>query len=91
VLDVEVDAPVLGVVVPDAALVGVIDAGDPDVVTVELDPLLLECGPRTHTMITVKMTNPMEAADAMITSRRGRGGRYGVRRLGLIVSGSDRG
>jgi hypothetical protein len=91
VLDVEVDALVVGVVVPDAALVGVVVAGDPNVVTVGVDPLLLECGPRTHTMITVKRATPTAAAVAVITSRRGRGARYGVRRLGLIVSGSDRG
>ena len=69
------DAAVVGVVVADAALVGVVDALDGDVVTVEVDPLPLVCGAKTHTMITVTMTNAVEAATAVISSRRGRGAR----------------
>jgi hypothetical protein len=72
VLDVVVDAAVLVVVVPDAAVV-VVAAAWGEVVTVELVPLLLVCGPRTHTMITVKMASPPDAAIARYTSRRGRG------------------
>jgi hypothetical protein len=49
----------------------------------------LECGPSTHTMTTVNTTTAADAATAVMTSRRGRGGRYGVR--GLIASRSGPG
>ncbi len=46
--------------------------------------LPLECGPSTHTMTTVNTMTAAHAAIAVYSSRRGRGGRYGVR--GLIAS-----
>jgi hypothetical protein len=76
--------PVVGVVAGGVdgrveAVVGVGLSDGPDGLE-----LPLECGPSTHTMTTVNTTTAPDAAAAVTISRRGRGGRYGVR--GLIAS-----
>jgi hypothetical protein len=81
---------VLGVAVVDPGVLAPgVDDGDGDTVSggvegLGLDPL--SCGPSTHTITAVNPATAPAATTAVTTSRRGRGGRYWVRRGGLIAS-----